>query len=544
MTWQTHTVFNQPHPLSNSNLYLSDIPLQEAVERELAGWDSALLSAVGLQLGSAESLELGRMANTNPPELLRYDAAGRRIDDVRFHPAWHMLMQGLTENRVHNLPWQTDAPAGAFAARAARFLLHSQVEAGTLCPITMTFGAIPLLQKTLPTAMSGWLTGLLSDRYDPHSLPIEQKKGLLIGMGMTEKQGGSDVLTNTTQATPLEGRGTGQPYRLVGHKWFFSVPQSDAHLILAQASGGLSCFFVPRILPDSTRNAIRIERLKEKLGNRSNASAEVEFQDATGWLLGDEGEGVRLILQMGSSTRFDCALGSHGLMRRAFTVAFFHALQRQAFGKPLAEQPLMRQVLAKMALRLEGQTSLLFRLCRSWEMPHVQGEKLFARLMTPAVKYSICKQGIPFVAEAMEALGGIGYCEESELPRLYREAPVNSIWEGSGNIMCLDVLRVWRKNPHMEEMLNLELADVKGQSALFDKAWRTLAKRLQKPNEAEARILCDELFNLNAAAQLLRFAPADIAQAWCQHYFAYDGGSIINNKTQETLLQRAMGLAS
>lgn len=542
MTWQTHTVFNQPNPLSNSNLYLSDTPLQEAVVREKAGWDSALLSAVGLQLGSAESLELGRMANANPPELLRYDAAGRRVDEVRFHPSWHMLMQGLTENRVHNLPWQNNAVSGSFAARAARFLLHSQVEAGTLCPITMTFGAIPLLQKCLPTSMNGWLMGLASNRYDPHSLPAEQKKGLLIGMGMTEKQGGSDVLTNTTQASALEGQGSGKPYRIVGHKWFFSVPQSDAHLILAQASGGISCFFVPRILPDGTRNAIRIERLKEKLGNRSNASAEVEFQDATGWLLGDEGDGVRLILQMGSATRFDCALGSHGLMRRAFTVAFYHALQRQAFGKSLAEQPLMRQVFAKMALRLEGQTSLLFRLCRSLEMPDVQGERLFGRLMTPAAKFAVCKQGIPFVAEAMEALGGIGYCEESELPRLYREIPVNSIWEGSGNIMCLDVLRVWRKNPHMEEMLSLELADVKGQNVLLDKAWRNLLKRLHNPSEAEARIISDELFNINAAAQLLRFAPTEVAEAWCQQYHSSDGARVIDNRTQDLLLQRAMGL--
>lgn len=542
MTWQTHTVFNQPNPLSNSNLYLSDTPLQEAVVREQAGWDSALLSAVGLQLGSAESLELGRMANANPPELLRYDAAGRRVDEVRFHPSWHMLMQGLTENRVHNLPWQNNAVSGSFAARAARFLLHSQVEAGTLCPITMTFGAIPLLQKCLPTSMNGWLMGLASNRYDPQSLPAEQKKGLLIGMGMTEKQGGSDVLTNTTQAIALEGQGSGKPYRIVGHKWFFSVPQSDAHLILAQASGGISCFFVPRILPDGTRNAIRIERLKEKLGNRSNASAEVEFQDATGWLLGDEGDGVRLILQMGSATRFDCALGSHGLMRRAFTVAFYHALQRQAFGKSLAEQPLMRQVFAKMALRLEGQTSLLFRLCRSLEMPDVQGERLFGRLMTLAAKFAVCKQGIPFVAEAMEALGGIGYCEESELPRLYREIPVNSIWEGSGNIMCLDVLRVWRKNPHMEEMLSLELADVKGQNVLLDKAWRNLLKRLHNPSEAEARIISDELFNINAAAQLLRFAPTEVAEAWCQQYHSSDGARVIDNRTQDLLLQRAMGL--
>lgn len=361
MHWQTHTVFNQPTPLCNSNLFLSDTALCEAVTREGAGWDSDLLASIGQQLGTAESLELGRLANSNPPELLRYDATGARLDDVRFHPAWHLLMQGLCANRVHNLAWQEDARAGSFVARTARFMLHAQVEAGTLCPITMTFAATPLLQRALPTVFSDWLPPLLSDRYDPHLAPGDQKRGLLIGMGMTEKQGGSDVLSNTTRAEKTaEGF-----YRLVGHKWFFSVPQSDAHLVLAQASGGLSCFFVPRFLPDGQRNGVRLERLKDKLGNRSNASSEAEFFDACGWLIGEEGDGVRQILKMGALTRFDCAAGSHALMRRAYSVALYHALQRQAFGKNLADQPMMRQVLGQMALRLEGQTAFLFRLARA-----------------------------------------------------------------------------------------------------------------------------------------------------------------------------------
>ncbi|WP_024553304.1 isovaleryl-CoA dehydrogenase, partial [Franconibacter helveticus] len=317
MSWQTHTVFNQPIPLNNSNLFLSDAALREAVNREGAGWDAGLLASIGQQLGTAESLELGRLANANPPELLRYDASGARLDDVRFHPAWHLLMQGLCTNRVHNLPWTEEARQGAFVARAARFVLHAQVEAGTLCPITMTFAATPLLKTALPAPFRDWLKPLLSDRYDSHLQPGAQKRGLLIGMGMTEKQGGSDVLSNTTRAEPLARRGPEEAYRLVGHKWFFSVPQSDAHLVLAQAKGGLSCFFVPRLLPDGQRNAVRLERLKEKLGNRSNASSEAEFFDATGWLVGEEGEGVRQILKMGGLTRFDCALGSHGLMRRA-----------------------------------------------------------------------------------------------------------------------------------------------------------------------------------------------------------------------------------
>lgn len=335
MHWQTHTVFNQPAPLSNSNLFLSDCALRDAVAREGAEWDVDLLASIGQQLGTAESLELGRLANVNPPELLRYDATGARLDDVRFHPAWHLLMQGLCANRVHNLAWEEEARKGSFVARAARFVLHAQVEAGTLCPVTMTFAATPLLQRSLPKPFHEWLTPLMSDRYDPHLAPGAQKRGLLIGMGMTEKQGGSDVLSNTTKAEKCSDGS----YRLVGHKWFFSVPQSDAHLVLAQAKGGLSCFFVPRFLPDGQRNAVRLERLKDKLGNRSNASSEAEFLDASGWLLGEEGEGVRQILKMGGLTRFDCALGSHGLMRRALSVALYHAHQRQTFGKNLIDQP-------------------------------------------------------------------------------------------------------------------------------------------------------------------------------------------------------------
>lgn len=541
MVWTTHTVFNQPKPLGNSNLFLSDTPLREALQRELAGWDSDVLASLGQQLGTQESLELGRLANTNPPELLRYDATGQRLDDVRFHPAWHILMQGLVANRVHNLPWQEDARIGSLVARAARFVLHAQVEAGTLCPITMTFGAIPLLQRSLPKEYQSWLSPLLSDRYDPHLLPGAQKRGLLIGMGMTEKQGGSDVLSNTTTAVPLASRGNGEAYRLVGHKWFFSVPQSDAHLILAQAEGGLSCFFLPRLLPDGTRNAIRLERLKDKLGNRSNASSEAEFQDATAWLLGDEGDGVRQILKMGGMTRFDCALGSHGLMRRSISVALYHALQRQAFGKCLIEQPLMRQVLARMALRLEGHTALLLRLARAWESRGDEGEVVYSRLLTPAAKYSICHQGAAFIGEAMEVLGGIGYCEDSELPRLYREAPVNSIWEGSGNIMCLDVMRSLHKLPGALELLQQELLPVRGQNRLFDRAWRQWQQRMRQPREEMGRLLTQQLFDLCCAAQLLQHASPPIGEAWCHLTLDYRGDRVLPAEVCDTLLQRAMG---
>ncbi|EAU1327245.1 isovaleryl-CoA dehydrogenase [Salmonella enterica subsp. enterica serovar Kentucky] len=537
MSWQTHTVFNQPAPLNNSNLFLSDGALCEAVSREGAGWDSDLLASIGQQLGTAESLELGRLANAHPPELLRYDPQGQRLDDVRFHPAWHLLMQGLCANRVHNLAWEEEARAGSFVARAARFVLHAQVEAGTLCPVTMTFAATPLLLQMLPATFHDWLAPLRSDRYDSHLLPGGQKRGLLIGMGMTEKQGGSDVLSNTTHAERLED----DSYRLVGHKWFFSVPQSDAHLVLAQAKGGLSCFFVPRFLPDGQRNSVRLERLKDKLGNRSNASAEVEFQDAVGWRLGEEGEGIRHILKMGGMTRLDCALGSHGLMRRAFSVAIYHAHQRQAFGKPLIEQPLMRQTLSRMALCLEGQTALLFRLARAWEQRREAKEALWARLFTPAAKFAICKQGIPFVAEVMEVLGGMGYCEESELPLLYREMPVNSIWEGSGNIMCLDVLRVLTKQHGVYDVLSEAFAEVKGQDRHYDRAVRQLQQRLRKPDEAMGREITQQLFLLGCGAEMLRHASPPLAQAWCQMMLDTRGEMPLSAQVQNDLLLRATG---
>ncbi|EIN7287668.1 isovaleryl-CoA dehydrogenase [Salmonella enterica] len=537
MSWQTHTVFNQPAPLNNSNLFLSDGALCEAVSREGAGWDSDLLASIGQQLGTAESLELGRLANAHPPELLRYDPQGQRLDDVRFHPAWHLLMQGLCANRVHNLAWEEEARAGSFVARAARFVLHAQVEAGTLCPVTMTFAAAPLLLQMLPATFHDWLAPLRSDRYDSHLLPGGQKRGLLIGMGMTEKQGGSDVLSNTTHAERLAD----DSYRLVGHKWFFSVPQSDAHLVLAQAKGGLSCFFVPRFLPDGQRNSVRLERLKDKLGNRSNASAEVEFQDAIGWRLGEEGEGIRHILKMGGMTRLDCALGSHGLMRRAFSVAIYHAHQRQAFGKPLIDQPLMRQTLSRMALCLEGQTALLFRLARAWEQRREAKEALWARLFTPAAKFAICKLGIPFVAEAMEVLGGMGYCEESELPRLYREMPVNSIWEGSGNIMCLDVLRVLTKQHGVYDVLSEAFAEVKGQDRHYDRAVRQLQQRLRKPDEAMGREITQQLFLLGCGAEMLRHASPPLAQAWCQMMLDTRGEMPLPAQVQNDLLLRATG---
>ncbi|MFZ4833959.1 isovaleryl-CoA dehydrogenase [Rouxiella sp. Mn2063] len=543
MSLETHRVFNQPKPLTNSNLFLSDVPLREAVALQGASWDNDVLASLGQQLGSIESLELGRLANVHPPELLRFDSRGERLDDVRFHPAWHLLMQGLITNRVHNLPWLPDAHSGAFVARAARFVLHGQVEAGTLCPITMTFGSIPLLQASLPKEFTNWLTPLLSERYDSHLLSGDKKRGLLIGMGMTEKQGGTDVLSNTTTATAIGGRGMGCAYRLVGHKWFFSVPQSDAHLVLAQTKGGLSCFFMPRFLPDGERNAVRIERLKNKLGNHSNASSEVEFDGAIGWLLGEEGEGMRHILKMGGNTRFDCALGSHAMMRRALSIALYHTFQRQVFGKPLVEQPMMRQALSRMALRLEGQTALLFRLARARGALQDPQEQVLSRLLTPAAKYEVCRHGIPFVATAMEALGGIGYCEESELPRLYREMPVNSIWEGSGNVMCLDVLRTFKKLPAAAELLQHILHQARGQNRLFDHAARQLLSRIHTLSEEQSPLIASQLFSLCAGAEMLQHSSPLLADAWCRMTLDPRGESLLPEDLCKVLLDRATGIS-
>lgn len=330
-------------------------------------------------------------------------------------------------------------------------------------------------------------------------------------------------------------------YQLTGHKWFYSVPQSDAHLVLAQASSGLTCFFVPRLLPDGTRNAIRLERLKDKLGNRANASSEVEFQQALGWPIGEEGDGIRQILKMGGLTRFDCALGSHSLMRRALSVALYHAFQRQAFGRNLVDLPLMRQVLGKMALQLEGQTAFIFRLASARGQPHSPQQMLWARLFTPAAKFAICKAGIPFVAEAMEVLGGIGYCEESELPRLYREMPVNSIWEGSGNIMCLDVLRVLAKQPETMALLLDEYAEVKGQDRHFDRHWRQLQQKLHKPSEAHGREISGQLYLFGVGAQMLRYASPPVSQAWCRMMLDPRGGAMLSEQVISEVLGRATG---
>lgn len=534
--FDTHEVFNQATPFENVNLFACDPALIEALLREGGGAALRELDALGDKLGRAETYALARLANIHTPELQQFDRAGRRIDEVLFHPAWHELMAILVGAGAHASPWASPGP-GAQVARAAAYLLVGQVENGAQCPVTMTYASVPALRQALdlPQIAQRWLPKILSREYDPRSLPVEQKRGALVGMGMTEKQGGSDVRSNTTRAVPvppdeaqaLFGAEAGGAWRIVGHKWFFSAPQCDAHLILAQAEeGGLSCFFLPRYLPDGSRNAIRVQRLKDKLGNRSNASSEVEFTHAYGWLVGQPGRGIPTILEMASHTRLDCVLGSTGIMRAALTQALHHARQRAVFGKPLAEQPLMQNVLADLALESEAATAFALRLARCFDEKDDTRQAMLARVLTPAGKYWICKRGPAFGAEAMEVLGGSGYVEEAPLARLYRELPVNSIWEGSGNVMCLDVLRAFGRSPAARDALAAELALAGDDDAIFTGYRARLLADLDgsQTDEFGARQLSERIVLAVQAALLLRHAPPFVAQAFLQSRLAQAPG--------------------
>lgn len=533
--FDTHTVFNQAPPFSDINLYDCDPALREALAREGAGWAGANLAALGARLGTTAVLELGRLANLHPPVLQGFDRSGRRIDEVAFHPAWHALMGQLIEAGAHAAPWDQPQP-GAQVARAAQYLLFGQVENGSQCPVTMTYASVPALRQH-PALAARWLPKILARTYDPRSLPVEQKHGALIGMGMTEKQGGTDVRANTTQATLLDpaeaaarfgGEGEGA-YTIVGHKWFFSAPQSDAHLILARtaADGPLSCFFVPRFLPDASRNPIHVQRLKHKLGNWSNASAEVEFCDAVGWMIGAPGRGVPTILEMGSHTRLDCVLGSAGILRAALCHALHHARGRAAFGRRLSDQPLMQNVLADLALESEAATAFALRLARCFDERDDLQQAALGRLLTPAGKYWICKRAPGACFEAMEVMGGNGYVEEGPLARLYREAPVNSIWEGSGNVMCLDLLRAIGKDPAgARAALATELAP----AARRDPAVAHYADRLladlesARTDEYAARLLAERVVLAVQAALLVQHAPACISAAFVASRIAREAG--------------------
>ncbi len=502
-------VQNQPPPLEPCNLFSSDTCLREAVERERAAWAQDGLSTLGATLGKADTVKLGFDANRHPPILRTLDRYGHRIDEVEFHPAWRELMAIAVRAGLHSSPW-ADPKAGAHVARAAGCYMLTQTESGVYCPVAMTYGSVPTLRQA-PDIAAQWLPRIFSRDYDDHFRPVAEKTGALIGMGMTENQGGSDLRTNTTRA---EAAGDGS-FRLHGHKWFMSAPMCDAFLILAQSPRGLSCFLMPRWTPDGARNAVRILRLKDKLGNRSNASSEVEFDGAFAQLVGEEGRGIPTIIDMGNYTRLDCAIGSSGLMRQALAQALHHARHRIAFQKKLIDQPLMTNVLADLALESEAALVLTMRLARAYD-ENDDAALAFRRVVTPAAKFWICKRTPAVTAEAMEVLGGSGYVEESIMPRLYREAPVNSIWEGSGNVMCLDVLRAIARTPDAVDVLRHEL-DAGGDARLKAFGEKLLA-RLGAPgrnDEAQARVLARDLVLALQAALLVRHAPAAVADAFC-----------------------------
>ena len=541
--FSTHEVTNQPGEFEDVNLYRSDRALVEGVERAGAGWASASLEAFGALTGSAEFRELGREANRFEPELRSHDRFGHRIDEVAYHPAWHEVMRHAMEHEVHNLPWRRGR-GGAFVARSALHAMLSQVESGSCCPLTMTFACRPALAHQ-PDVAEAWEPGLQGTAYDPRLVPAQQKSAVLGGMAMTEKQGGSDVRANTTRATPEAAGGPGEAYRLVGHKWFCSAPMSDAFLTLAQTDRGLSCFLVPRVLPDGTRNAIRIQRLKDKLGNRSNASSEIEYAGAFARMLGEDGRGVRTILEMVHHTRLDCVSGSTGLMRQALARALYHAEGRSAFGRKLRDQPLMQNVLADLAVEVEASTALMLRLARAFDdAPKDEGERALARIATAVGKYWVCKRAPAMIYEAMECLGGAGYVEESILPRLYREAPVNSIWEGSGNVMCLDVLRAIVREPGCIEALMAELGSTRGSHPGLDRAVDGIASELARPEEAErrARRLVEAMATALQASLLVRDAPAAVADAFVAGRIDAPGrvyGTLSPDLDQAAILERA-----
>ncbi|MBD9421885.1 isovaleryl-CoA dehydrogenase [Achromobacter sp. ACM04] len=527
-SFATHTVSNQVPPLEDYSLYETDPALREAVRREGAqAWEPDL-AAHGAWLGRAQTLEAGAQANRCTPRLVSYDRGGHRIDRVEFHPSWNLLMGGIMARGLHSRAWAQPEP-GAQVARAAAYVMQGQVEAGSLCPTTMTFAAVPLLQREPAGVVDfggQWLNALYSREFDGADAPLAAKRSALIGMGLTEKQGGSDLRAVTTRATPVGAPGRGRAYLLVGHKWFFSVPQADAHLVLAQTDEGLSCFFVPRWIPDGPRNAVRVRRLKDKLGNRSNASAEVEFEEAWGVMVGEPGRGLAVLLEMAATTRLDCVLGSAALLRQALVQSAHHARYRHAFGKPLIEQPLMRNVLADLALESEAAMMLGLRLARAVDERADAAARALVRVGTPAAKLWVCKRAIAAVAECMEVWGGNGYVDDGPMPRLYRETPVNSIWEGSGNVMALDVLRALQREAGALPALEREFAQAAGQYQDFDDAlarWRTLlADGVQA--EFQARRIAAGLARLWQAALLIQHAPAPVAQAFVASRLNAGGG--------------------
>ncbi len=515
----THEVFNQPPPLTGYDV-ADDPAMLEALRREGAAWAEPGIRELGALAGSALAQDWGRLANAYPPVLRTHDRFGHRIDEVEFHPAWHELMRVATGHGLHATPWREDRP-GAHVARAAGLYVWGTVDAGHCCPVSMTYAIVPALRHA-PSVAAEYEPLLAATGYDFGLRPPLAKSALLAGMSMTEKQGGSDVRANTTRAVP-SGAGA---YRLTGHKWFTSAPMCDVFMVLAQAPGGLSCFLLPRVLPDGSRNGMRLQRLKDKLGNRSNASAEVEYEDALAWLVGEEGRGVRTIIEMVNMTRLDCVLSAATGMRAGVVAAAFHASHRSAFGRPLAEQPAMAAVLADLAIESQAATMLAFRLAGATDRA-VRGEvaaAAFRRIALAAAKYWVCKRAPAHAAEALECLGGNGYVEESGMPRLYREAPLASIWEGSGNVAALDVLRAVAREPSCVEALFAELDLAAGADHRLDQAISRLHKELGDPSEARARRLAELIALTLQGALLVRHGHPAVADAFCASRLDGDWG--------------------
>jgi putative acyl-CoA dehydrogenase len=512
----THAVENQPTDLVNYNPFKADIALRESVAHEGAAWAIADLDRFGARIGTAEYLEQGHLANKFQPEFDTHDRHGRRVDQVRFHPSYHALLRVAIEEGMHSSPW-TDPKVGAHVARAAKFYLQSQVEAGHGCPIALTFAAARVVQMQ-PDLAAQWLPKIMARQYDPRNIPAEQKQGLTIGMAMTEKQGGSDVRANATRAIPVGVGGPGQAYELVGHKFFVSAPMSDAFLVLAHAPGGLSCFLMPRWRPDGSKNPMQVQRLKKKMGNTSNAAGETELRGALAWMVGVEGRGVSTIIESVATTRFDCMVLSSGGMRMALTQALYHCRNRSAFGKLLSDQPLMQNVLADLALESEAALSMTLRIARALDHRDNKHEGHMARLGTALGKYWICKRTSQHACEAMECIGGSGFMEDGPMPRLYREAPLNAIWEGCGNMQCLDVVRVFRKEPETVVAFFNEISAVRGHHALLDRYADELQSDLVDLSEVEyrARDIVDRMALSIQAAQLVRAAPSFVSDAFCR----------------------------
>jgi len=498
---------NQPPPLQGYDLFSENRPLVEALRREGGAHEEERCAAFG-RLCGGEPLELGRLANEHPPVLWTHDRFGERIDEVEFHPAWHELLGLGVEHGLHSA-------ADGHVVRAAQFMTLAYAEAGVGCPLSMTFASLPALRGAATELAAEWEPRLVSTTYDPGLRPAAEKAGALCGMAMTERQGGSDVRANETRAEPA-----GDAHVLNGDKWFCSAPMSDAFLVLAQAPDGLTCFLLPRVLENGSRNGFRIDRLKDKLGNRSNASAEIRLEDAMAYRVGDEGRGVATIIEMVVHTRLDCVLGSTALMRRAVSEATHHAAHRSAFGRLLAEQPLMQNVLADLCLDSEAATVTAMRLARAFD----EGDHAFRRLATAVCKYWVCKSTPPLVAEALECLGGNGYVEESSLPRLYRESPVNSVWEGSGNVNCLDVLRALGREPESREAFVAELELARGANRHLDATLAGLGGELDAADETSARRIVERLALALQGSLLVRFAPAEVADAFCAARLGGDGG--------------------